>query len=59
MKRATGFAAVLTAVMLLSLLPIFAYNGRKRSRSKALQWGFYLFYPVHILLLYLLKILLF
>lgn len=44
---------------LLSLLPIFAYNGRKRSRSKALQWGFYLFYPVHILLLYLLKNLLF
>lgn len=44
---------------LLSLLPIFAYDGRKRSHSKVLQWSFYLFYPVHILLLYLLKILLF
>lgn len=44
---------------LLALLPIFAYDGRKVSQSKAVQWGFYLFYPVHILVLYLLKTLLF
>lgn len=44
---------------LLSLLPIFAYDGRKVSQSKAVQWGFYLFYPAHILALYLLKIVLF
>lgn len=40
---------------LLALLPIFAYDGRKVSQSKAVQWGFYLFYPVHILILALLK----
>lgn len=40
---------------LLALLPIAAYDGRKVSQSKAVQWGFYLFYPVHILLLYILK----
>lgn len=40
---------------LLALLPIFAYDGRKTTRSKAVQWGFYLFYPVHILVLYLIK----
>lgn len=44
---------------LLALLPIFAYDGRKASQSKAVQWGFYLFYPVHILVLYLLTRLLF
>lgn len=40
---------------LLALLPIAAYDGRKVSQSKTVQWGFYLFYPVHILLLYILK----
>lgn len=40
---------------LLALLPIFAYDGRKASQSKAVQWGFYLFYPVHILLLFALE----
>ena len=44
---------------LLALLPIFAYDGRKVSQSKAVQWGFYLFYPVHIQVLYLLEQLLF
>ncbi|MBP3685153.1 MAG: hypothetical protein J6J12_09380 [Oscillospiraceae bacterium] len=39
---------------LLALLPIFAYDGRKVSQSKALQWGFYLFYPAHIAILALL-----
>ena len=35
---------------LFSLLPIFAYGGHKRSRSKLLQWSFYLFYPAHMLI---------
>lgn len=39
---------------LLALLPIFAYDGRKVTQSKAVQWGFYLFYPVHIALLWVL-----
>ncbi|MEG0910380.1 MAG: TraX family protein [Ruthenibacterium sp.] len=34
-----------------SLLPIYLYNGKRGSNIK---WSFYLFYPIHILLLYLL-----
>ena len=36
----------------LALLPIHAYSGEKRTTSKAIQWGFYLFYPVHLTVLY-------
>lgn len=42
----------------LALVPIFCYNGKKGSTpknpasAKTLQWGFYLFYPVHLLILW-------
>lgn len=42
---------------LLSLLPILAYDGRKVTQSKAVQWGFYLFYPVHLTVLLLVAVL--
>lgn len=38
---------------ILALIPIHFYSGRKMTRSKALQWVFYLFYPVHLAILYL------
>ncbi len=41
----------------LSVLFIAGYDGSKRSRSKLIQWGFYLFYPAHMLLLYALRLL--
>lgn len=44
---------------LLSLIPIFCYDGRKLTNSKAVQWAFYLFYPVHIALLALVEVLVF
>ncbi len=31
------------------------YNGKRGRKSKALQWAFYWFYPVHLLLLYFLQ----
>ena len=37
----------------LAILPIAFYSGEKRSSNKALQWVFYLFYPVHLTVLYL------
>lgn len=38
---------------LLALIPISIYSGRKTTGSRAAQWGFYLFYPAHLLVLYL------
>lgn len=34
---------------------ILAYSGEKQTSSRWIQWGFYLFYPVHMVLLRLLK----
>jgi hypothetical protein len=38
---------------IFALIPIWLYNGKKGKTSKALQYGFYAFYPVHLLVLYL------
>lgn len=49
----------LQALSLLSLVFVFLYNGKKGTTSlgpvasKALQYGFYAFYPAHMLILYL------
>ena len=35
----------------LALIPILLYNGQKGAgRRKAMQYGFYIFYPAHLLL---------
>lgn len=54
-----GLAVNLEWFAVLSLIPIFYYDGRKLTHNKAVQWGFYLFYPVHIGLLALLEVLIF
>ena len=36
---------------LVALLPIWCYNGRRGYSNRAVQYGFYAFYPVHILIL--------
>ncbi len=38
-----------------ALIPIWLYNGKKGRSSKVMQYGFYAFYPVHMLALYLIK----
>ena len=40
-----------------AMLFIAAYDGRKSTNSKAIQSVFYLFYPVHLLVLYVLGVL--
>ena len=47
---ADGFA-------LLALIPIWLYRGRQGYHSKALQYTYYAFYPVHLLVLGLIKLL--
>ena len=41
---------------LLALIPIALYSGKKVTNSRAVQWGFYLFYPLHLLMLYLISL---
>ena len=38
-----------------AMVPIACYSGVKLTRSKALQWAFYLFYPVHLLILWMIQ----
>ena len=38
----------------LSMVPIWLYSGKKTTGSKLLQWGFYLFYPLHLFGIYIL-----
>lgn len=42
---------------LLAMLPISLYRGRKHTDRRWVQWCFYLFYPVHLTVLYLIQIL--
>ena len=43
------------AFAVFSLIPIWLYGGRKGMSNKALQYGSYAFYPVHMIILYLIK----
>lgn len=49
--RFAGIDLTIQMLGALSVIPIALYSGEKKSSSKALQWGFYLFYPLHILVL--------
>ena len=49
----------LEMVGLVSLIPIFAYEGRKVTANKWIQRGFYLFYPLHLLVLWILEVLIY
>lgn len=42
---------------ILAMVPIALYSGKKRTHKKAAQWAFYLFYPVHLGVLYLIRVL--
>ena len=43
------------AYAVFALIPIWLYGGRKGVSNKVLQYGFYAFYPVHMIILYLIK----
>ena len=48
-----GFNLTVQELGAFAALPIALYDGRKMTRNKAVQWAFYLFYPAHLLTLYL------
>ena len=50
-KTISGISVPVQLFGLVSLVPIALYSGEKLTRSKAAQWAFYLFYPVHMVLL--------
>lgn len=47
-----GFSVPMQVLGALSMIFIAGYDGRKITGNKAVQWGFYLFYPVHMLFLW-------
>lgn len=48
-----GICITVQEYALLAVIPIACYSGKKLGSGKAAQWGFYLFYPVHLLVLWL------
>ncbi len=48
-----------TACALLAMIPISLYSGQKQSQSKALQQAFYLFYPVHMIVLFAVRLIMY
>lgn len=49
-----GLRVPIEMFALASMVLIALYSGQKLSRSRTLQWGFYLFYPVHLTVLWIL-----
>lgn len=49
-----GFNITIQMLGALAIVPIALYSGRKATKSKAVQLAFYLFYPVHLVVLLIL-----
>ena len=52
-----GLRVPIEVFALAAMVPIALYSGEKQSQSKTLQWAFYLFYPVHLTVLFFLWLL--
>ena len=52
------FDLPLQSFAVLALIPIWLYNGQKGRGGKAMQWAAYLYYPLHMVVLVLLRYLL-
>ena len=50
-----GHRVPIEAFAVLAMIPIGLYSGKKCSSSRAIQWAFYLFYPVHLAVLMLIR----
>ena len=57
-SRKLDFFGIMVPIQLFAvfaMVPIALYSGRKVTKSPVLQWAFYLFYPVHMLILVLFR----
>ena len=54
--RIFGIRVPIEMFAVLALIPIFFYTGRKSTTGKGIQILFYLFYPVHLMVLYLISV---
>lgn len=52
-----GVSIPIEMFAVFAMIPIALYSGRKATSSKAVQWGFYLFYPVHLTVLVFVRML--
>lgn len=50
-----GMQVPIQEFAVFAMIPICMYSGEKISNSKVIQWAFYLFYPLHMLLLWLVR----
>lgn len=53
-----GMSVSVQMFSILGMLPIYFYSGEKLTDNRAVQWGFYLFYPLHLLILWVVLMLL-
>lgn len=53
-----GMAVPIQLFAVLAMVPIAFYSGKKIIHSRAVQWAFYLFYPVHLLVLWMILLIL-
>ncbi|WP_235850492.1 TraX family protein [Niallia circulans] len=54
-----GYTAVFRFGILLFIPLIVFYNGKRGKKSPLIKWGFYVFYPLHLLILYILRYIIF
>ena len=50
-----GIMVPIQLFAVFAMVPIALYSGKKVTNSRVLQWAFYLFYPVHMLILALFR----
>lgn len=48
-----GVVVIIQLFAVFAMVPIALYSGKKLTHNRVVQWAFYLFYPVHLLILWM------
>ena len=48
-----GIVVIIQLFAVFAMVPIALYSGKKLTHNRVVQWAFYLFYPVHLLILWM------